>query len=59
MAFYKYQTTKQINNTLSTSGLRFWQRNYYERVIRDDRELEAVYDYIDTNPANWLGDKYR
>ncbi|MCL5429673.1 MAG: transposase [Chloroflexi bacterium] len=53
VAFYKYQTTKQIKNALTTSGLRFWQRNYYERVIRNDRELEAIYDYIDTNPANW------
>jgi len=30
-----------------------WQRNYYERVIRNDRELNAVRDYIQRNPVNW------
>ena len=30
-----------------------WQRNYYERVIRNDTELKATRDYIETNPARW------
>ncbi len=30
-----------------------WQRNYYERIIRDDRGLNAVRRYIGYNPANW------
>ncbi|HEU0165894.1 MAG TPA: hypothetical protein VFQ54_12685 [Thermomicrobiales bacterium] len=35
---------------------RFWQRNYYDRVIRDDKELEFVHDYIENNPATWFED---
>jgi REP element-mobilizing transposase RayT len=31
----------------------FWQRNYYERVIRDDRELNAARQYIRDNPRKW------
>ena len=27
-----------------------WQRNYYERVIRDEPELEHIREYIQTNP---------
>jgi len=30
---------------------RLWQRNYWERVIRNDRELAAMQEYIANNPA--------
>lgn len=36
---------------------RLWQRNYYERIIRDDAELSAVREYILFNPANWAVDE--
>lgn len=32
---------------------RLWQRNYYERVIRDERELDAARKYIFENPIKW------
>lgn len=31
-------------------GERFWQRNYYEHVIRDFRELGKIRGYIQNNP---------
>ncbi|MBC7233963.1 MAG: transposase [Chloroflexi bacterium] len=34
-----------------------WQRNYYERVIRDEEELNQMRQYILDNPANWANDK--
>jgi putative transposase len=33
-----------------------WQRNYYERIIRSDKEFGAVRDYLAENPRNWLKD---
>lgn len=33
-----------------------WQRNYYERIIRNERELQATRQYIEDNPANWAED---
>ena len=33
IAYYKYQTTKFINELRHTPGLSIWQRNYYEHVI--------------------------
>ncbi len=36
---------------------RLWQRNYYERVIRNDGELNAIREYIFANPANWEQDE--
>ena len=35
---------------------RLWQRNYYDRVIRDDRELERIRHYISENPMHWSTD---
>jgi putative transposase len=35
-----------------------WQRNYYERVIRDERELNAAREYILDNPRKWAEDKH-
>lgn len=30
-----------------------WQRGYYEHVIRGERQLHAIREYITNNPANW------
>lgn len=30
-----------------------WQRNYYEHIIRNERDLEATRAYIRENPARW------
>lgn len=35
---------------------KFWQRNYYERIMRNERELNAIRQYIYDNPAQWEND---
>jgi len=35
---------------------RLWQRNYHERIIRDEDELIRIRQYIAHNPANWAID---
>jgi REP element-mobilizing transposase RayT len=35
---------------------RLWQRNYYEHVVRDEKELDRIRQYIDENPARWAFD---
>ena len=35
----------------------FWQRNYYEHVIQNDRELDKIREYIATNPLKWALDR--
>jgi REP element-mobilizing transposase RayT len=32
---------------------KFWQRNYYEHIIRSERALRAMRRYIRQNPDNW------
>ncbi|MPZ50725.1 MAG: transposase [Dehalococcoidia bacterium] len=39
-------------NAPGRSG-RVWQRNYYERVIRNESELARVREYIRYNPMKW------
>ena len=34
-----------------------WQRNYYERIIRDERELLQIRQYIIDNPLKWDEDE--
>ncbi len=35
---------------------RLWQRNYYEHIIRSDRDLDRIRDYITANPSQWFHD---
>jgi REP element-mobilizing transposase RayT len=57
VAYYKYQTTKQINQIRDTPGMPFWQRNYYEHIVRNDRALTAIRIYIAQNPHRWELDR--
>ena len=57
VAYYKYQTTKTINLMRNMPGVRLWQRNYWEHVIRDEAEMNRIREYIETNPARWADDQ--
>ncbi len=35
---------------------KLWQRNYYDRIIRNEKELTAIREYIRHNPAQWASD---
>lgn len=36
---------------------RFWQRNYYEHIIRNEESLDKIREYILKNPENWEYDR--
>ncbi|MEM6528407.1 MAG: transposase, partial [Chloroflexota bacterium] len=55
---FKSMSARRINKTLDTQGAPVWQRNYYERVIRDSTELDRIRAYIMNNPAKWAEDKH-
>ncbi len=57
---FKSAVTRQINFYRNTPGMPVWQRNYYERVIRNEVEMNAVREYIVNNPQQWALDaEYR
>lgn len=57
VAGFKSATTKQINIARVNLGCPVWQRNYYERVIRNEDELSRAREYIVNNPMKWELDK--
>ena len=50
---FKSAVTKRVNEARATPNTPIWQRNYHDRIIRNDRELNAVREYIAHNPKNW------
>ena len=47
---WKSFTAKVIDRHLGCSG-EFWQREYFDRYIRDDRHLQVAIEYIENNPV--------
>jgi len=57
VAYFKYKSTKEMNS-LDTAGLitKFWQRNYYEHVLRNEHDMDTKWNYIESNPGVWADD---
>jgi REP element-mobilizing transposase RayT len=57
IAGFKSSATKRINIARNMKGNPVWQRNYYERIIRNEKELHQIRAYIHNNPLNWYKDE--
>ena len=79
IAYFKYQSTKQINNVgvgysdpnnigrennnirrenpAPTEYQKIFQRNYYEHIIRNEKDLNKISQYIMDNPLMWERDR--
>lgn len=53
---FKSFSARRINELRKTQGIPVWQRNYYERIIRDEEEHKRIHLYIEANPVNWMED---
>ena len=58
VARFKYETTRDVNLLRYTPGVRLWQRDFYDRVIRNEKEFGAIQDYIISNPLKWSEDEF-
>lgn len=61
VAWFKSMTTNAYLRGVKGDGWpafkgRFWQRNYYEHIIRSERALDPIREYIFNNPACWDSD---
>ena len=56
MAQFKSRMTKRLWKIPSLKGTPIWQRNYYEHIIRNERDLQNKTDYINANPILWAQD---
>jgi len=50
-------SARGINEFRATPGVPVWQRNYYEHIIRNERALNAIRQYIANNPLKWSLDR--
>lgn len=55
VAYFKYGTTKRINQIRQTPKHPVWQRNYYDHIIRNEKSLNEIRGYIRSNPVEKAG----
>jgi putative transposase len=53
IAGFKSGATRRINGYRETPRLPVWQTRFYDVIIRSDKELYAIRQYINENPKNW------
>ena len=54
---FKAGVTRESRTQFANAELKIWQRNYWEKVIRDENELNHIRQYIQNNPLKWQLDK--
>jgi REP element-mobilizing transposase RayT len=54
---WKSAVTKQINELRGTQGASIWQRSFHDHIIRDEKSLNRIREYIITNPERWEYDQ--
>jgi REP-associated tyrosine transposase len=60
--WFKTMTTNEYIRGIDAQGWerfnrKLWQRNYYEHIIRDEKELQTIGEYIRYNPLKWNEDE--
>lgn len=55
LRFFKAKSALEIRNKTGNSF--YWQRNYFEYIVRDKSELFRIRNYIRENPVNWPMDE--
>ena len=54
---FKMRTSKKMNEIRHTKGYKNWQSDYFDRVIRNEKEYYRIKQYIINNPLNWYKDE--
>jgi putative transposase len=57
VAGFKSAARSKINRLRGTPLQPVWQANFFEHVVRDNRSLQAIREYIFTNPSRWDADR--
>jgi len=53
---FKAASTRRINRLRHGSRCPFWQRGFFERIVRGEAELTRIRAYIQGNPQRWRDD---
>ena len=46
-----------MNAMPTMRGIKLWQTNYYEHIIRDEEDYARIVYYIRHNPLEWENDE--
>ncbi|PIV10939.1 hypothetical protein COS50_02865 [Candidatus Roizmanbacteria bacterium CG03_land_8_20_14_0_80_35_26] len=55
IGFFKMNSSKSIHN-LGLNSFQ-WQRSFYDHIIRNEKSLQKIRQYIQDNPKNWQTDR--
>ena len=58
MKEFKSRSTREANLLKLNGNEPLWQRNYYDRIIRNPNERHSIQRYIANNPLAWDTDEY-
>ena len=51
---YKMSVTKRVHTI--DKNLNVWQRSFHDHIIRNQKEYEKIWEYIQNNPQKWEED---
>ena len=54
---FKTWSAIRINRVQNSAGAPVWQRSFYDQIIRNEKQLQTVVDYIRMNSERWDEDK--
>ena len=57
-AGFKSAITSRVRKVWNRPQDAVWQEDYFERIVRDEEELNRIREYILTNPLRWGSDRY-
>ena len=50
---------RQLKSTVTKkTGCAVWQKSFHDRIVRNEKEYMAIWDYIQGNPIRWREDCY-
>ena len=57
-AGFKSAVTSRIRKAWHKPEATIWQEDYFERIVRNEEELNRIREYILMNPLRWDSDRY-
>lgn len=56
IGYFKFEAAKACAISCGAQRLQLWQRGYHDHIIRNEKDLLRIREYIRWNPLNWERD---
>jgi len=56
MDAYKSSSSRLIHKIPGHENLKIWQRSFYDHILHNERDWQALHEYILANLQNWPDD---